>query len=268
MVGNIIVAVGCNLVAVMILVSGIFSGIKNGWKVSLVKLFLSVGSFFGSYFLTPTLSDKLLGIAVEGRTLGSIIIPNYLSLGSVNSVLFTLIFLAFYALTLFICKIVKICLVNSLKDKKENKAKMIRAKSINPKAERMARRAAKKQLKLAYQQMKNKFWSRFFGCFIGIIVSVAVGIVTLMPFGYIAKLMNKNGDKTYLENGYEYTLNGLIPESVFDWTIHNKVDVKDKPVVDEETPEEEPGVVIPGDGAESETPETETPETNDGGAEA
>ena len=268
MVGNIIVAVACNLVAVMILVSGIFSGIKNGWKVSLVKLFLTAGSLVGVYFLTPTLSDKLLGIAVEGRTLGSIIIPNYLSLGSVNSVIFTALFLAFYAFILFVCKIVKICLVNSLKDKKENKAKMIRAKSINPKAERMARRAAKKQLKLEYQQMKNRFWSGFFGCFIGIIISVAVGIVTLMPFGYIAKLMNKNGDKPYLEKGYEHTLNGLIPESVFDWTIHNKVDVKDKPVVDEETPEEEPGVVIPGDGAESETPEIETPETNDGGAEA
>ena len=266
MVGNIIVAVICNLVAVMILVSGIFSGIKNGWKVSLIKLFLAVGSFFGSYFLTPVLSDNLLGTTVDSTTLGSLIVPKYLSLASVNSVLFTLIFLAFYALTLFICKIVKICLVNSLKDKKENKAKMIRAKSINPKAERMARRAAKKQLKLEYQQMKNKFWSRFFGCFIGIIVSVAVGIVTLMPFGYIAKLMNKNGDKPYLEEGYEYTLNGLIPESVFDWTIHNK-DVEDEPAIDEEIPEEEPGVIIPGDSAESENTEL-TPETNDGGAEA
>ena len=247
MVGNIIVAVLCNLVAAMILVSGIFSGIKNGWKVSLVKLFLTAGSLVGVYFLTPTFSDNLLGIAVEGRTLGSIIIPNYLSLGSVNSVIFTALFLAFYAFILFVCKIVKICMINALKNKKENKAKMLRAKSINPRAERMARRAAKKQLKAQYQQMKNRFWSRFFGCFINIIVAAAVGVVTLMPFGYIAKIMNKNGDKAYLVDGFEYTLNGVIPESVFDWAIHNEK----APTTDE----------VPEDGNEDVTPPaTETPE--------
>ena len=128
---------------------------------------------------------------------------------------------------------------------------MIRAKSINPKAERMARRAAKKQLKLEYQQMKNKFWSRFFGCFIGIIISFAVGIITLMPFGHIAEVMNKDGDKPYLEKGFEYTLNGVLPDSVFDWAIHNKEEVVEDESVDEEISEEEPGVVIPGNGAEA-----------------
>lgn len=243
MVGNITVAVLCNLVAAMILVSGIFSGIKNGWKVSLVKLFLTAGSLVGVYFLTPTLSDKLLGIAVEGRTLGSIIIPNYLSLGSVNSVIFTALFLAFYALTLFTCKIIKICLVNKLKDKKENKAKMIRAKSINPRAERMAIREARRQLRLKYQKMKNRFWSKFFGCFVSIIISVVVSLVVLMPYGYVADIMNKNGDKEYLEKGFEYTLNGVIPESVFDWVIHN--DAEDIP----ETPAEPEAPEVSGDAA-------------------
>lgn len=224
MVGDIIVAVLCNLVAAMILVSGIFSGINHGLKISLIKLFLTAGSLVGVYFLTPTLSDKLLGIAVDSETLGSLIIPNYLSLASVNSVIFTILFLAFYAFILFVCKVVEICMINTLKNKKENKVKMLRAKSINPRAERLARRAAKKQLKAQYQQMKNKFWSKFFGCFVSIIIAAAVGIVTLMPFGYIAKVINKNGDKAYLVDGFEYTLNGVIPESVFDWVIHNEVE--------------------------------------------
>ena len=243
MFGNIIVAVACNLVAVMILVSGIFSGLKNGWKVSLVKLFLTAGSFFGSYFLTPVISDAILGITVESTTLGSIVVPNYLSLASVNSVIFTVVFLAFYALTLFICKIINVCLVNKLKDKKENKVKMIRARSINPKAERMARRAAKKQLKAQYQQLKNKPLSRFFGCVMGIVISVVVGLVVLMPYGYIANIINKNGDKEYLEAGFEYTLNGVIPESVFDWVIHN--DAEDVP----ETPAEPEAPEVSGDAA-------------------
>ena len=243
MVGNIIVAVACNLVAVMILVSGIFSGLKNGWKVSLVKLFLTAGSFFGSYFLTPVISDAILGITVESTTLGSIVVPNYLSLASVNSVIFTAVFLAFYALTLFICKIINICLINKLKDKKENRVKMIRARSINPKAERMAKRAAKKQLKAQYQQLKNKPLSRFFGCVVGIIISVVVGLVVLMPYGYLADIMNKNGDKEYLEAGFEYTLNGVIPESVFDWAIHN--DTKNVP----EAPAEPEAPEVSGDAA-------------------
>ena len=245
MVGNIIVAVLCNLVAAMIVVSGIFSGIKNGWKVSLVKLFLTVGSFFGAYFLTPVLISKLLGIAVDKVTLGSLIVPRYLTTGSINSIIFLLVFVAFYALTLFICHIVRACLINKLKDKQENKIKMIRAKSINPKAERMARRAAKKQLVSDYNQVKNRFLSKFFGCIIGLVIAAAVSLITLMPYGYIVKLINKDGKKPYLEKGYEYTLNGIIPEKVFDWTIHNKNDV-----IKEDT------VVTP----QPEDPEVETPE--------
>ena len=268
MIGNIIVAVLCNLVTVMILVSGIFSGIKNGWKVSLVKLFLTAGSFFGSYFLTPVSSDAMLGITVDSTTLGSLIVPKYLSLGSVNSVIFTLVFLAFYALTLFVCKIVRICLINKLKDKKENKVKMIRARSINPRAERMARRAAKKQLKAQYQKTKNKFWSRFFGCFIGAIISVFVSLVVLMPYGYIAKVMNTNGDKAYLVDGFEYTLNGVIPDSVFDWAIHNEVEEEKPETPDEELPEDEPGVVIPETPVEPEAPEIDPEIPTEGGEEA
>lgn len=244
MFGNIAVAVVCNVVAFMILFCGIFSGIKNGWKVSLIKLVLSVGSFFGAHFLTTTVSDKLLNITVETTTLGSLIIPKYLSLGSVNSFIFLALFLIFYMITIFVCKIVRACLINSLKDRKQNKIKMIRAKSINPKAERMARRAAKKELKREYNQLKNRFWSRFFGCIIGIIISACVSIIVLMPFGYAAPLMNRYGDKAYLEVGYKYTLNSLIPQSVYDWTINNDVSSEDnpsveEPVIPEETENEE-----------------------------
>ena len=44
-----------------------------------------------------------------------------------------------------------------------------------------------------------------------------------MPYSYIAKIMNKSGDKQFLEAGYQYTLNGIIPEKVFDFAIHNTV---------------------------------------------
>ena len=137
--GNIIVAVVCNLIAVMILVSGIFSGIKNGWKISMLKLGLTAGCLVGTYFLTTVVSDTILNITIEEITLGSLIVPTYLSLGSINSVIFMSIFLAFHAVNCLTCTIVRVCAINKLKNVRENKVKMIRAKSINPRAERMAR---------------------------------------------------------------------------------------------------------------------------------
>ena len=50
---NVIVAVACNLVAVLILFSGLFSALRIGWKVSLTKFILTLGGGVGAYFLTP-----------------------------------------------------------------------------------------------------------------------------------------------------------------------------------------------------------------------
>lgn len=262
--GNIIVAIACNLVAALILFSGIFSATRNGWKVSLTKFILTLGGGVGAYFLTPVISNKLYAVEKVPSLLNEL----HISVGTANSCLFLLWFLLFYAIILMVCNIVKHCLIKKLQEKSENRAKMRRARSINPKAEKVARRTAWKALKAQYRA-KNRWWKRLISGFIGAIVATVVGIVVLVPYKYIAADINHNGDKAYLEEGYDYTLNGLIDDKIefefFDWLIHNKEEIEELPEGNEETPEVTPDEeVTPDVGGEEVTPEV-TPDTESEG---
>lgn len=232
--GNIIVAIACNLVAALILFSGIFSGIRNGWKVSLTKFILTLGGGIGAYFLTPVISDKLYAVEKVPSLLNEL----HISVGSINSCLFLLWFLLFYAIILMVCNIVKHCLIKSLQEKAINKAKMKRARSINPRAEKIAKRSAWRALRAQYAA-KNRWWKKLISGFLAAMVAVIVGIVVLVPYKYITADINHTGDKQYLEDGYNYTLNGLIDDKIefefFDWLVHNKEEVKvSEPEIEEE----------------------------------
>lgn len=252
------VAIVFNLIAALVLVSGVLTSIKCGWKVALTKfLLVGVGAVV-TFFLTPVLSDKLLGITHSEVALKAVLSNYNISQPTVNSIIFLALFLTFYGLTLIVCKIVKHCLIKSMHKKVTvNKAKIRRARSINPKAERAARRTAWREMKMEYNSTNN-FWKRLLSLVLHTAVSVALGIVLLMPFGYIAKDMNHNGDKEFLEKGYEYTLNGIIGDKFSDWAIHAEYEeVKEEPSEEEQ----EPGVIIP----EENGGETTTPEVEEGG---
>jgi hypothetical protein len=231
---DIVVAVVCNLVAVLFLVSGIFSAISNGVKVTFVKLFLTAGGGVGAYFLTPVASDKIYAVKGVETALGEI--GGGISMGTVNSCLFLAIFMIFYAFSLFVCNVVRHCLIKKLRSKKLNKLKMKRARSINPRAEKMAKKAEWKALKSKYKE-NRKWYHRFFSGLIGAIIAVAVGFVVLMPYGYFVKDFNYRGNRNYLEKGYEYTLNGVIGSEVADKIIH--LETKEETPENEEAPEME-----------------------------
>ena len=255
---EIIVAIICNLIVALVLVSGVLTSLKCGWKVALTKFLLVGGGAVGTFFLTPVLSDKLLGITHSEVTLEAVLSNYNISQPTVNSIIFLALFLAFYGLALIVCKIVRHCLIKSMHKKATvNKAKIRRARSINPRAERAARRTAWREMKMEYNSTNN-FWKRLLSLVLHTAVSVALGIVLLMPFGYIAKDMNHNGDKAFLEKGYDYTLNSIIGDKFSDWAVHAEhEEVKEEP--NEE--EQEPGVVIP----EENGGETTTPEVEEGG---
>lgn len=223
MVSNIIVAVACNLVATLILLGGILSTCKVGIRIAGLRLFLTIAGGVGAYFLTPIFSNKLLGISVEvaetTSTLGTLLIGNgaeftgVLSLGSFNSVVYLIIFVVFYLLGTMICNIRKHSLISRVREKSLNKARIKRAKSINPKAERIARKTEWKKMVVEYRS-NLKWWRRLLSTLLGAISAVIVGFVVLTPYGFIAKDLNKNGDKQYLVDGYNYTLNGIIQNKI------------------------------------------------------
>lgn len=239
---DIIVAIIVNLVAALVLVSGVMSAVRNGVKVTVVKLVMMLCGGVGAFFLTPVVNKAIYGVEGAPELLGKIGISS----GSVNSSLFMLIFLAFYAITLMVCNIVRHCLIKKLRDKKLNSLKMKRARSINPSAEKAAKRAEWKALK-ARNKERRRWYHKLISGFVGAIIAVVVGYVVVMPYGYIAgDVVSKHEDKAYLANGYEYTINGLIGDKVSDFLIHNEG-------------EEEGGEVEETTPGEEETPGEETP---------
>ena len=234
---DIVVAIACNLVAAFILISGIFSSIRDGWKITLTKLILILGGGVGAYFLTSVLSDELY--AVEGVDTLLSKIGGGISLGTINGCIYLILFLLFYVITLMVCSIARHCAIKKLRNKRLNKLKMKRARSINPRAEKMAAKAEWRALKVKYREQRRWYHALISG-FIGAITATLVGFVVLMPYGYIAKDINYKGDKEYLVKGYEYTLNGVIPDKVSDFLVHAKEETPEveEPVVDEEVPAE------------------------------
>lgn len=159
-----------------------------------------------------------------------------MSLTLINSIIYLIIFIIFYFIGSLVCKVCKHTFIKGIREKSVNKARIRRAKSINPKAERAARRSEFKQMRLEYRA-SLKWWRRLISCFMGVISAFIVGFVVLIPVGQVFKFMNRNGDRSYLEEGYRYTINGLIEDKVdfdFDgWLVHGDTEVKEP---EEETP--------------------------------
>lgn len=153
-----------------------------------------------------------------------------MSLTLINSIIYLIIFVVFYFIGSLICKLIKHSFIKGIRGRSANKARIKRAKSINPKAERAARRSEFKQMRLEYRA-SLKWWRRLISCFIGIISASIVGFVVLIPVGQIFKFMNREGNRPYLEEGYKYTTNGLIEDKVdfdFDgWLVHGDVEAKE-----------------------------------------
>lgn len=161
-----------------------------------------------------------------------------MSLTLINSIIYLIVFVVFYFIGSLVCKVFKHSFIKGIREKSANKARIKRAKSINPKAERAARRSEFKQMKVEYID-SLKWWRRLISCFIGVVSAFIVGFIVLIPVGQVFKFMNREGNRPYLEEGYKYTINGLIEDKVdfdFDgWLVHGDVEVKEP---EEETPVE------------------------------
>ena len=154
---SVIVAIICYLIMVLLVLSGVFSAMRNGIKLTLIKLFMMLAGGVGAYFLAPLISNSIYEIEGMGVLLSS---PKVgISYGTINSCLFLLWFLLFYAITLMTCSIVKHFMIKSLRDKKVNSLKIKRAKSINPKAEKAVARTRWKALKSKYLE-KIRWYNR------------------------------------------------------------------------------------------------------------
>lgn len=240
---SIIVAIVCNLIAVLILVSGILTTVKAGIRVAGTRLFFTIASCVGAFFLTPVVSDLVLGVTVAEATetveaicISNIIANLGISIASVNSVMYLIIFFAFYLFGTAICNIVKHVLIKGVRKGTINKARIKRAKSINAKAEKIAKKAEWKEMVKEYK-VNMKWWGKLISTFMGIISSVLVGFVVLTPYNFVAKdIVAQDETKQFLLDGFDYTLNGIIEDKInfdFDGWLVNAQEIP----MDPETPE-------------------------------
>ena len=61
---NIIIAIVCNLIVALILVGGILSTLRAGIRVSGLRLLFTLIACVGAFFLTPAISNPILGLTV------------------------------------------------------------------------------------------------------------------------------------------------------------------------------------------------------------
>lgn len=235
---NIIIAIICNLIVALILVGGVLSTFRAGIRVSGLRLLFTILACVGAFFLTPAISKPILGLTVQAAAeeipailLSDILIDKVgMSLTLINSIIYLIVFIVFYFIGSLVCKVFKHAFIKGIRGKSANKARIKRAKSINPKAERAARRSEFKQMKVEYID-SLKWWRRLISCFIGVVSAFIVGFIVLIPVGQVFKFMNREGNRSYLEEGYKYTINGLIEDKVdfdFDgWLVHGDTDVKE-----------------------------------------
>ena len=248
---KIIVAIICNLITALVVICGILTSSKGGWRVALAKLTLTLGAGVGVYFLTPYISNKLW--CIEGVSA----LANQLSISqaTVNSCIFFVTFLLTYAFVCILCTFIKHILVRSVRKlTTDNKARLKRAKSINPKAERASKRQLWRELNNEFKA-RNKWYKRLIAVLMGLVTHCLVVFVLLLPINYIAKDLNKvsNNQYSYIDEGYAYTLNGVVGDGIMDWVISAPVSTSDDSV--EDVPSEEPT-----DGDVVDTPSEETVE--------
>ena len=218
---SIIVAVACNLIAALILVSGILSTVKSGIRVAGLRLFLTIAGGVGAFFLTPVISNALLVVVVKAatETTEAILISNVISelsisVAAFNSVIFLIVFFAFYLFGTMFCNIAKHIFIKGVREGSINKARLKRAKSINAKAEKIARKTEWKEMKAEYKEGLT-WWQKLISALMGVISAIIAGFVVIMSFGFVAKdLANANNDRQFLVDGYKYTLNGLIEDKI------------------------------------------------------
>lgn len=192
---NIWLPIITNIVIALILLTGIFVGSKNGWKLGLSKLILVICDGVGCYFLQPIVTD-LIKLDIEHSILGSVV---YLSL-----------FILIYAIISIIVAVVRNATHTKTIDG-INSAKRTKIKGLDKKTTRELRREERKYRKLHKEVRELKKASKSLGGFFGFITALIIGFIIMLPMKNVSKTIAETQPKLEeITKGYEYTIYGQL----------------------------------------------------------
>ena len=203
---NIYLPIITNFIIALVLLTGVLVGKANGFKLQLIKFILVCGSLVGTYFLTPIVSNALLGIEA---------INNFIAYHGIFATTFNSFI--FFAMSMIVYLIISAIIV-AIRDasRKAPVAKKLNsAKSIKPRKE--LRRERKRFNRLHGRQISK--CSKVFGAILGFILAVIIGYVIMIPTKCALNNMATNDEKLeQVTAGYEYTMYNVFDEKVFDVT--------------------------------------------------
>lgn len=149
---NIALPIVLNLVTVGLVILGIISGIKNGFKYEITKLAIFLGLGVGSYFLSPVVSN-LINLDI--------------------TIVFSGMLLIAFLLSLLIISLIKLKLDDNRLIKIKTSKLINNAKPIKG--------IKKKRNKLDKLQLKLSLPSKIFGALISIVLAIAINYVIYLP---------------------------------------------------------------------------------------
>lgn len=203
---NIYLPIITNFIIALVLLTGVLVGKANGFKLQLIKFILVCVSLVGTYFLTPIVSNALLGIEA---------INNFISDHGIFATTFNSFI--FFAMSMVVYLIISAIIV-AIRDASRRAPvakKLNSAKSIKPRKE--LRRERKRFNRLHGRQISK--CSKVFGAILGFILAVIIGYVIMIPTKCALNNMATNDEKLeQVTAGYEYTMYNVFDEKVFDVT--------------------------------------------------
>ena len=189
-----------NIVIALVLLTGIFVGAKNGWKIELSKLILTIGGLVGCYFLQPTVTAWVSGFEFLAK------VPTLILSSSVYTILFILVYLIISLILSIIKKATSTKEIQGI-----NGAKRVKVKGFDKKTTKKLRKEDKKFRKLNREVKQLRKVSRVFGAFLGFIIALFVGFALMLPTKAVFnRISETQPELEEVNNGYEYTIYGVL----------------------------------------------------------
>ena len=219
---NILFTVLTNVVLAAVLVLGFFIGRKQGWKIALVNLVLTIGFAVGGYFAAGPLTNLILplfnGIPAEALEVARI---GIFGLGIVLIVaLAEIITLAVEAIIFKVMRKHKFS--NKMAGRKSAKITRHTAVVEDDKETRKAEKGRYKE----FAKADKKEWkrthkiSRWFGAFIGIVWAAILVVVIYFPMGALGnKLKTVDVLDAGVENAIAVAYDNSLVGQVEDWIL-------------------------------------------------
>lgn len=196
---NFIIPIAINLLTLLILISGVILGSKNGWKIELSKLILILVLGVGCYFLSPIIENL---IKLE--------IPATILKPSIFAILVLLCYLIISIILLIISKLTSTQEINGV-----NSAKRVKLKGLDRKTTKRLRKEEKRSRKLEREKKILKTKSKIFGGIFGFIIALIIGFIILLPYKPITNhIIEQKPQLEYINKNYHYTIYGQVDKII------------------------------------------------------